>query len=54
MLNCDPETGVCSLPEVFDKPASQKPVETVTEWSGTAVLFFTRTANDGKRETDGS
>lgn len=28
MLNCNPETGVCSLPEVFDKPASQKPVET--------------------------
>ena len=28
MLNCDPETGVCSLPEVFDKPASRKPVAT--------------------------
>ena len=28
MLNCDPETGVCIVPELSDKPAAQKPLTT--------------------------
>ncbi|WIM05793.1 MAG: hypothetical protein OHM77_00460 [Candidatus Nitricoxidivorans perseverans] len=29
MLNCDPETGVCSLPESSDKTAPQVPLSTL-------------------------
>ena len=45
MLNCDAETGVCSLPETSDSTASHVPASTVVPFNG-AFMSMERTPSN--------